>query len=250
MKSLIIFAVFVASILSNPIAVNDRDHEANLRRILENQRYNFPCGWPNAGQNGVPPIDPLFIEQVVIVQDSIASSLTSTISNIFVRNLRTFVIEALEINSAARTLRYRINIPLLTLDARHETRGRMIGIPVVSGSGPMTSRATNAFIEGVISWIEQPDSGFIHFNDQIANFNSQNVVVQMDGFGLLTGTINRQINDMIPEVINDPAMQAQFNQILNDIMLPMLNEFTYQMTPAQAGEFLAHYAENLPPANC
>ena len=82
MKSLVILAVFVASILSNrkfvmeffydfflipkpllnckhfniiffiAIAVNDRVHEANLRRILENQRYNFPCGWPNAGENG------------------------------------------------------------------------------------------------------------------------------------------------------------------------------------------------------
>jgi len=138
----------------------------------------------------------------------------------------------------------------LTLNARHETRGRMIGIPVVNGNGPMTARATNAFIEGVISYIEQPETGFIHFEDQIANFNSQNVVVQMDGFGLLTGTVNRQINDMIPETINDPEMQAQFNQIINNIMLPMLNEFTYQMTPAEAGESLAYYAENSPPPNC
>lgn len=34
------------------IAQNDRVHEENLRRIIEGQRYNFPCGWPNAGENG------------------------------------------------------------------------------------------------------------------------------------------------------------------------------------------------------
>lgn len=138
----------------------------------------------------------------------------------------------------------------MTLDGQHNTRGSMIGIPVVSGSGAITARITTAYIQGLAHWRELPTSGYIDFYAQEASFNAQHVVVDMRGFGLLTNTVNRQINDAIPEYLADPEVQAQFNEIINNVVLPVLNEFTYGMTPTQAGEFLAQVAANPPPANC
>jgi hypothetical protein len=172
-----------------------------------------------------------------------SSSLLSTLSNINIVGLRNFVIQRLQINTAARTISYRFSVAQMSLTGSHVTRGSMIGIPVVSGNGPMTATMTNSWVEGVLHWHTLPGSGYMQFHDQTTAIDSQNVVVRMEGFGLMTGTVNRQINDMIPEMLADPEFQQDVNDILNAIMLPLFNDFMYHMTPEEVAVFLEYHAE-------
>jgi hypothetical protein len=53
---------------------NDARFEEQLRIILERQRQNFPCGWPDASENGVEPLDPLFVPEIIIEARGIGTS--------------------------------------------------------------------------------------------------------------------------------------------------------------------------------
>lgn len=60
-----LFTVFAS--LSNKLieayGINDQ-----FLDFLESQRENFPCGWP---ESGIPPLDPLFIEEYSMKIDSV-----------------------------------------------------------------------------------------------------------------------------------------------------------------------------------
>ena len=135
------------------------------------------------------------------------------------------------------------------MNGRHDTRGSMILIPVVSGSGPMTIQITNAQIEGVLSW-GLDARGHITIFDQWTWFDASVIRVRMEGFGLLTNTINNNINDAIPTFLADPEFQAELNRIINGIMFPSIEQLIYETTPEEFTLKLATAAANPTPDRC
>ncbi|KAG5677609.1 hypothetical protein PVAND_007353 [Polypedilum vanderplanki] len=251
MKIFVVLLAVFASISSIPIAqFDDATFERQLRSVIERQRQNFPCGWPDAGENGIDPVDPLFVPEVIIETRGIGTRLTSVLTNINLVGLRNFVIQRLQVNTAARTISYRFSVAQMSLTGSHDTRGSMIGISVVTGNGPMTATMTNSWVEGILHWHTLPGSGYMQFHDQTTAIDSQNVVVRMEGFGLITNTVNRQINDLIPEMLADPEFQQEINEILNSIMLPLFNDFMYHMTPEEVAALLDEQYNNPPPQRC
>jgi uncharacterized protein Usg len=147
-----------------------------------------------------------------------------------------------DVNSAARTLSYAFTVSHLRLDGRHITNGRMIGIPVVSGNGPMWANVNNGRFEGVLTWQLRMD-GTLEVVEQTTHVDAQ-VTVRMEGFGLMTNTVNNQINAMIPEMLNDPAYQQQLNDIIDGILFPILNGFINYYQPNELADRLENLAIN------
>lgn len=215
---------------------------------MEHARRNFPCGWPDVGLNGVPPLDPLQIDHVTVEAGGIGTSLRSELYNLVIRGLQQFVIEDITFNDLNRSVRYVYTVQRMDLVGRHSTRGSMLLIPVVNGAGPMTVQMLNSRISGTAFW-STDTNGHVIIIGQDTWVDSQ-VTVRLEGFGLMTNSINNAINDAIPEYLADPEFQLEINDIINSIMLPAIEQFIYQKTPQDVTNSLANHAANPSPDRC
>lgn len=216
---------------------------------MEQARRNFPCGWPDVGLNGIRPLDPLSMSGFTITANGIGFRLSSELTNLVLRGLQQFNIYELSFNPTAQTVEYKFTIASMNMVGRHNTRGSMLLIPVVSGNGPMTVQMTNSHVHGIMSWGLDAD-GLITILDQWTWIDSQNVNVRMEGFGLMTNTINNNINDAIPGLLADPEFQAEINRVVNDIMFPAFSQIVYGKNPAAFTAELAFRAANPTPDRC
>lgn len=215
---------------------------------MEHARRNFPCGWPDVGVDGVRPVDPLHIDELVIEAGGIGTNLRSELYNMVIRGLRNFVIEDMTFNDANRSLRYSYTVQRLDLVGRHDTRGSMLLIPVVNGAGPMTVAMENSRFSGTIFWSTNA-LGHVIITGQNTWVDSI-VHVRMEGFGLMTNTINSAINSAIPDYLADPVFQQELNDAINLVMIPAIESFVYQKTPQDVTDSLAHQAVNPTPDRC
>lgn len=216
--------------------------------MLENAKRNFPCGWPDVGLNGVRPIDPLHLSQVNVTAGGIGTNLRSELYDLVIRGLQQFIIEDLVFNNVERTVHYVYTVARMDLVGRHNTRGSMLLIPVVNGAGPMTVNMVNSRFMGTARW-DLNANGHVFISGQDTWIDST-VRVRMEGFGLMTNTINNNINDAIPTYLNDPEFQQEINDIINSVMIPAIEEFLYQKTPEDVTALLAHHSANPSPNRC
>lgn len=201
------------------------------------------------GSTGIRPLEPLQLSGFTITANGIGYRLTSEISDILIRGLQQFNVQEFTFNPAARTVTYRFALARLDLTARHNTRGSMLLIPVVTGNGPMTVAMTNALVTGVLSW-NLDANGHLIITDQWTWIDSERVVVRMEGFGLMTNTINNNINDAIPGLLADPEFQAEINRIINDITIPAFSQIIEGRTYQEFTDALAFNAANPSPDRC
>ncbi|KAG5685070.1 hypothetical protein PVAND_014271 [Polypedilum vanderplanki] len=215
-----LFALIVA-IKSNVFVKNPIENERYARIILENSRVNFECGWPNIGENGIPPIDPFLIDDWTLNQIQ-----------------------------TDRRIEYIFTVEQMYMTGTHFTRGKMNNIPVVNGNGPMVAHMKNSRYHGFIFWSTYPGSDYMYVSDQtmIAEIESMNMT--MTDFGVLDNMINQQINDQLPEMIVSEQFQQQMNDMFSKFIVPLVDSFIYMETPQTIGDVLAHYAANPRPPQC
>jgi hypothetical protein len=184
-----------------------------------------------------------------ITASGVGTRLTSEMTNLVLRGLQQFNTQEFSFNPAARTVSYKFTIPRMDLTGRHNTRGSMLLIPVVTGNGPMTVTMTNSLITGVLTW-SLDVNGHLVITDQWTWVDSERVVVRMEGFGLMTNTINNNINDAIPGYLADPEFQAEINRIINDTTIPAFTQIIQGSTQQEFSDSLAFLAANPTPDRC
>ncbi|XP_070506553.1 uncharacterized protein [Chironomus tepperi] len=237
--------IYADSNVRNPV-----DNERYARIILDNARFNFHCGFPHIGEYGIPPLDPMYVQEFNVSQRSMGVDVVSTLSNTFMRGLRHFIIQKFSFNPD-QTVEYIFATDYLALNGDHWTRGSMVGLPVVNGQGRMAAEQFNNLYHGFVRWSTQPDTGFIYPISHTVTVSIQHMIMQMSGFGpLINGTVNQQINDMIPDMLVSPEFQQQMNDMLDTIIIPLFEAVTYRQTVDTITGHLAFLASNPSPPSC
>lgn len=177
-------------------------------------------------------------------------SVWSTLTDTFMRGLKFFIIQKFSFNPD-QTVEYIFTTDYITMDGDHWTRGSMVGLPVVNGQGRMFGEQFNSRYHGFIRWSTQPDTGFIYPVSHTVTVDIQHMTMQMSGFSpLINGTVNNQINDLIPEMLASPEFQLQMNEMLDRIIIPLFEAMSYRQTVDTITDHLAYLASHPSPPLC
>ncbi|KAG5675410.1 hypothetical protein PVAND_005318 [Polypedilum vanderplanki] len=240
-------ALILSIIIHGTFASVINDH---LRTFIEQERQNFPCGWPDTGPNGIPPLEPFAPsrnwQMDIANAGDLIRDLKSDLSNVVVHGLQQFFLHEVRLEVIGLWMRIDFSVDILNVNGMHDTT-LFFNNAATAGRGRFQSVVRNFRMTGNFAMNTIQPGNFLNIRaiQTLISFGSINV--QMEG---LDSTINSILNSHLPALINDPATQQRINDEVSEVMLPIMNSVFNTMTMPDLVQFMSNRATNPPPQRC
>ncbi|CRK96551.1 CLUMA_CG010163, isoform A [Clunio marinus] len=188
--------------------------------IIEGQRENFSTGWPLLG---IPPIDPLLIEDVELNLDTLETlnSFSLRLFDAELVGLQEFEIDEMDVSIIGLSAYFEISFRELSLIGQHETSGNL-GTTPISGTGSASFIFNDLRVNGTID-MSNVDDGFLNIDKFFLGISVRRVTVRLQGFGIfLDATISTLLSAAFPTLITES--QSAINDFINENIVSALNK--------------------------
>ncbi|KAI9554429.1 hypothetical protein GHT06_019701 [Daphnia sinensis] len=176
------------------------------------------------GTENIPPLDPFFIEYLLVNFTSADAELLLQVDNTWVTHLAEFIVESVETNMVRLTMELQLSLPNFNIDGHYAMDGMLVNLFPLYGAGNYFVHVFNVSLGGGagLSMGVPPQIRDLHldFTFQALEVNFENLL----GGGSLEELIETVINELAKEVvdavwaiINEPFCQLiedQINQAL------------------------------------
>lgn len=121
----------------------------------------------------------------------------------------------------------------MNVNGNHQTSGNLFQGGVVTnftGEGSYISTARMFRVNTMVAMNVIQPGNFLNVRAMNSAVTIGSLITYMEGFGSLTSTINSIVNAAMPSHIAHPDTQARLNQVIADVLTPVLNAAFNQMT--------------------
>ncbi|XP_032785698.2 uncharacterized protein LOC116923356 [Daphnia magna] len=207
-----------------------------IRDVLEIVRQLMLNGTEN-----IPPLDPFFIEYLLVNFTSADADLLLQVDNTLVTHLAEFVVESVQTNMVRLTMELQLSLPEFNIDGHYAMDGMLLNLFPLYGAGNYFVHVSNVSLGGGagLSMGVPPQIRDLHldFTFQSLEVNFENLL----GGGSLEELIETVINELAKEVVD--AVWA----IINEPFCQLIEEQINQALANMGGERSEAYAMALIP---
>lgn len=207
-----------------------------IRDVLEIVRQLMLNGTEN-----IPPLDPFFIEYLLVNFTSADADLLLQVDNTLVTHLAEFVVESVQTNMVRLTMELQLSLPKFNIDGHYAMDGMLLNLFPLYGAGNYFVHVSNVSLGGGagLSMGVPPQIRDLHldFTFQSLEVNFENLL----GGGSLEELIETVINELAKEVVD--AVWA----IINEPFCQLIEEQINQALANMGGERSEAYAMALIP---
>lgn len=207
-----------------------------IRDVLEIVRQLMLNGTEN-----IPPLDPFFIEYLLVNFTSADADLLLQVDNTLVTHLAEFVVESVQTNMVRLTMELQLSLPKFNIDGHYAMDGMLLNLFPLYGAGNYFVHVSNVSLGGGagLSMGVPPQIRDLHldFTFQSLEVNFENLL----GGGSLEELIETVINELAKEVVD--AVWA----IINEPFCQLIEDQINQALANMGGERSEAYAMALIP---
>lgn len=207
-----------------------------IRDVLEIVRQLMLNGTEN-----IPPLDPFFIEYLLVNFTSADADLLLQVDNTLVTHLAEFVVESVQTNMVRLTMELQLSLPKFNIDGHYAMDGMLLNLFPLYGAGNYFVHVSNVSLGGGagLSMGVPPQIRDLHldFTFQSLEVNFENLL----GGGSLEELIETVINELAKEVVD--AVWA----IINEPFCQLIEDQINQALANMGGERSERYAMALIP---
>ncbi|CAL7942133.1 unnamed protein product [Xylocopa violacea] len=223
--------------------------EFKLRRFLENFRSRMPYGIPELG---IPPMEPLYLEEVdITIDNSEIGNLSIILQNLTLHNLSTFVVNKAKLSLIGPTIAANVTIPQIQTEGFYNISGILGHSIPLHGTGPFKANINDfqlyvntmlGFYRGVYLKTFDLDFSLKSINVKLDNFMEDDDLgrvmnkVFQELLPMVLDTIKPEILPGIKSYIGNRVNETIHHLTMRDIISVLLGtneirEFTHILVP-------------------
>lgn len=207
---------------------NDPNLEQCIRKSVEELRPYLRVGIP---EMQVPPIEPLFIKELVAAEGSGIKVVTEDLK---VYGCSNFTVLKLNVDLPKNLFEFNILLPHLVLDGRYIVDGRILLIPI-KGKGGLRGDIYNAKANVTLvgELVKRKGVDYLHYNKMVIKIKVGSGRLQLDNlFGgepVLGQIINTAINANFDQFINElrPIIEKALSTFMLESAEKIVSSFPY-----------------------